>query len=219
MFFMNEQNQVDHLAKIKEGIPSDISDMDSSQLKTVLHSLPSSFPEFSASGISGLNLDGKVLSQIELHGTPGKEVSLVGADLTGTSLIKVDWENANLSNAVLNRVIITSNSKLDGVKFSHASLVLANFSDSSFVGANFMSADLTDAYIHDCDMRNTVFGSATLEGDEFVMQNVDLRGANLNSAKLNPSVFLNIVYDQFTVWPQGFDPKNSFAYTCIYKPS
>lgn len=136
------------------------------------------------------------------------EARIVGCNFTG----------ANFSESNLEGLSVDKATKLDEANFSNANLRNSSLS-GSFRDSNFSSTDIQNSFISSCDMRGSRFFKAKMSGDDFVMQNVDLRGANLSTADLRPSVFEDVIYDQFTVWPQGFNPRDTSSYTCIYRQS
>ena len=108
---------------------------------------------------------------------------LRGAELSGAYLSGVDLFAANLVAA-----------DLRGADLGGANLSTADLSGADLSGANLFGADLSDAELGGADL-----SGANLRGAE--MGGADLKGANLREADLN-----EVRYDDYTVWPEGFDP-------------
>jgi uncharacterized protein YjbI with pentapeptide repeats len=142
--------------------------------------------------------------------------SLVGADLHGlqlggADLRGADLQYANFSPAVSNEhfedLILAGLLWIDhGASLSDANLYGASLQGASLVYVNLKNADLTNA---------------NLEGANVAAS--DLTGANLTGANLASTHFqgrvhykdewaigndlTDVVYDEHTRWPEGFDPK------------
>ncbi|MBI3217859.1 MAG: pentapeptide repeat-containing protein [Mycobacterium sp.] len=82
--------------------------------------------------------------------------------------------------------------------------------DSSFInadlvdGMNFNFAKLNRAWFLGVNLRNTQFEWASLRGAHF--GRADVRGANFRFASLQDAEFENAIYDDKTIWPEGFEP-------------
>lgn len=94
---------------------------------------------------------------------------------------------------------------LPGSNMEGASLRLTNFTASNLMGANFKKADLTGAVLYNALLDNADFTSSKLYG-------ADLRWARLTGAKLDDADLTNAIYDNTTIWPQGFDPQKAGAF-------
>jgi uncharacterized protein YjbI with pentapeptide repeats len=84
--------------------------------------------------------------------------------------------------------------ELRGAYLSGADLVGARLAGADLRGADLGGADLTDA-----DLRGADLSRANLAG-------ADLSGANLQGAELEAAVF-----NEHTVWPEGFDAQAAGA--------
>lgn len=75
----------------------------------------------------------------------------------------------------------------------------AVFRDWDFVEADLAGCDLSGA-----DLSRTSLAAADLRGAN--LRDTKLRGANLTGALLQNAQLEGAEYDEFTVWPAGFDP-------------
>ncbi len=86
---------------------------------------------------------------------------LESADLSGTSMAKVDFSGACLSNSVAVDAIY------DEANFEGAKLSNVDFSGARLRGANFRNADLSGADFECADLTGADFTGATLDGSRF----------------------------------------------------
>jgi hypothetical protein len=110
--------------------------------------------------------------------------SLQGAKLLGANLGKADLGKANLGGAILY-----------AANLSGAILLATNLS-----GADLGKADLGGAILFETDLSGANLRETKLLG-------TDLRGVNLRGADL-----LKAIYDDGTIWPEGFDPNGAGAW-------
>ena len=108
---------------------------------------------------------------------------LRGVDLCGAFLSGADLFAADLAAA-----------DLRGADLGEAHLGSADLSGADLSRANLLGADLSWA-----DLKG-----ATLRGAD--LKRADLRGARLRGADL-----ADAVYDDYTLWPEGFDPEAAGA--------
>jgi uncharacterized protein YjbI with pentapeptide repeats len=99
-----------------------------------------------------------------------------------------DFTRAYLRGAEL------SGAMLGGVDLFAANLVSANLRGADLGSANLSAADLTTADLSGANLTGADLSEADLSG-------ADLRGANLKDADLSGAL-----YDDYTLWPEGFDP-------------
>jgi hypothetical protein len=112
-------------------------------------------------------------------GTPARpQAGLAGARLSGAGLRLADLQGQSLVGCVLTGVDLT----------------MANLSFADLRGADLANADLT---------RSTLAG-ATLAGTN--LQGANLKGACLQNADLREAELTGASFDQFTTWPDRFDP-------------
>jgi uncharacterized protein YjbI with pentapeptide repeats len=128
---------------------------------------------------SGPNLAGQHLTNesISSHQEGGLRcANLTGADLSGLSLIQVDFTGAVLKNADLQHADLTQATlnlaDLSGANLTDATLGQVEARQAKFVGANlsgvdFGQADLTDADLSKANLSGTDFTQATLDHTTF----------------------------------------------------
>jgi len=100
---------------------------------------------------------------------------------------KVKWREAILLNVV----------------FNHTNLSAADFERTSFCGEELGScemrnANLSAANLRGCDLRCVNLTGANLRG-------ADLSGADLFGVTLTSTILTDVIWDQETRWPDGFD--------------
>lgn len=130
----------------------------------------------------GLNFEGAVLREKDLHGANLSRCVLSGADLSGADLSRAQLRHSDLTfargrNANLSESDLGS-SDLAGGDFAGAIFARANLRDANLIGTNLTRADFRDALLADADLRG-----AELEGASFA-------GADLVGAKLPTGVGL-----------------------------
>lgn len=94
-----------------------------------------------------------------------------------------------------------------------ASVIIARIEGLTLKGAELSGWSLADAYLRGFDLsqarlRNTCFRRADLA-------KTNLCGADLTGADLTGAVMDGVVYDERTVWPEGYDPTRAGA-CCTY---
>ena len=122
--------------------------------------------------------------------------------------------------------------KLNGADLSYANLRDADLMVSSCEEASFYYADLSNACLmlaslQGVDLRHADLHSANLVNAD--LQRADLRWSNLRGADLSSihdygddsaevrfkgTLFLRATYDDTTIWPTGFDPREAGA-VCV----
>jgi uncharacterized protein YjbI with pentapeptide repeats len=108
---------------------------------------------------------------------------LRGAELSGATLGGADLFGADLAAA-----------DLRGADLGGAHLVSADLSGADLSGTNLFGADLSWAELQGADLRGA-----------------DLRRADLTGAGLQGADLTEAVYDEYTRWPEGYDPRLSGA--------
>jgi hypothetical protein len=124
----------------------------------------------------------------------GRDLSTV--DFTGQSILKFQGAGVNFTNATLTR---------------------GSFIEADLKGANFSGAEMTKFCARNADLTGATLVGVVLKGGRLVgakFVNADLSGANLTGADLSGvdltganltgTVFADLVFDQHTVWPEGF---------------
>lgn len=95
---------------------------------------------------------------------PGTRPDLVGADLAGLRLKRMDFRGANFNDVDLSRA------NLSEVNLERATLVRANLQDADLRGANLWRVNLSDA-----NLQNAILVGARIS--EAVLHGADVRGA------------------------------------------
>jgi uncharacterized protein YjbI with pentapeptide repeats len=126
---------------------------------------------------SGPNLAGKHLTSASISAQQNMRcANLTGADLSGLSLIQVDFTGAELKNANLQHTDLTqatlTSADLSGANLTDAEMVQAQAQNANFVGANLSGvdlsqADLTGANLSKTNLSGTSFTQATLAHTTF----------------------------------------------------
>ena len=98
---------------------------------------------------------------------------------------------------------------LRGVELRGALLGGADLFDADLAAADLRNADLGGANLCSADLRGADLGGANLLGAD--LSDANLRGADLSGATLMDADLSGALYDSFTRWPDGFDPKAAGA--------
>lgn len=110
-------------------------------------------------------------------------------DFPGEDLSKMDLKASWLMNSDM----------------SKADISFSNFSASNLIGVNFSGAKARGAIFYDALLDN-----ANLDGADF--EGADFRHATLKGIKLEGANLKNALYDEKTVWSEGFDPIKAGMY-------
>jgi uncharacterized protein YjbI with pentapeptide repeats len=103
------------------------------------------------------------------------------------------WDEANWVAAWL------PGSDMSKGSFVHATLKAANLTGAKLAQADLSGADLRDALLDNADLTGASLAKA------------DLRLTSLKSAALAGADLTGALYDEKTVWPDGFDPVKAGA--------
>ncbi len=105
------------------------------------------FVHFSDNDLSGANLSGMDLTEVEFNGSDLREVAMVATDLTGVNLRGLNLAGADLQDATLSSASLfeadLSGANLSGAALDDANLVNADLSGADVTGATFDGALLT----------------------------------------------------------------------------
>ena len=143
-------------------------------------------------------------------------------------IVQSDFQSANLNQSLFSRGNIVG-SDFSDVDLSESAFIHGNIIDTVFVGADlvdvkfksdlfdvgFRRADLSFAYLVSENMTRVDFQNASLVHATIHttdLTTTDLRGANLKGATLHSTgafVDQTTVYDQWTTFPEGFDPESA----------
>lgn len=150
-------------------------------------------------------------------------IKMAGLDLRGIQLNRANLNNsnfshANLMDASLERVQLQNTqcfkTNFSGANLAHADFRNAALSRAMFIkingsGVNFSAANLIKAEFVKANLRQAIFLNAKLNGADF--RNADLRGTRFDKTDPTGAKWNNALYDEFTIWPENFDPKAAGA--------
>jgi pentapeptide repeat protein len=164
-----------------------------------------SYAQLLGANLSDIDLTGAQLSGANLQKADLRRAQLPSAELTSASLIKADLVDANLVYA-----------RLEGADLSKVIAPASNFSHTNMFGANFSGANLRIARFNDALLRSVSFRNADLWGACLAGANLsaadlcfaNLRGVNFSNSQLPYYKLRDAIYDDSTIFPEGFDPEN-----------
>jgi uncharacterized protein YjbI with pentapeptide repeats len=143
-----------------------------------------------------LDLRGADLSDSTLWTTNFADVNLDGAKLRHAGLVNACLVGAHLKDA-----------NLRGANLLGADLTRASLSYADLTEAGITRANLTEAQVYGADLTGADLSKSDLTGT--VLNGSNLTGAKLTGAKLENARMGDIIYDDQTVWPPGFEPPPS----------
>ena len=108
--------------------------------------------------------------------------------ITNTMFRDAIFVRTDFSYAVLKRMFLA------GVDFSEAILYRAEMSE----------AYLCNAILKGADLKQAILNGAVLDGG--TLRGADLRGADLRNASVSFTDFTNAIFNDFTLFPEGFNP-------------
>jgi hypothetical protein len=122
---------------------------------------------------SGPNFAGKHLTSGNISAQQNLQcANLTGADLSGLSLIQVDFTGAVLKNANLQHADLTQ-ATLDGADLSGANLTDATMIQVTAKGAKLVGANLSGVDLSQADLTNADLSKANLSGTSFTQATLD----------------------------------------------
>lgn len=98
---------------------------------------------------------------------------------------------------------------LRGAELRGARLGGVDLFEANLVGADLRGADLAEANLSNADLRRADLSGANLVGVD--LSDADLSGADLSGANLVGAVLQGAIYDDFTAWPDEFNPETAGA--------
>jgi uncharacterized protein YjbI with pentapeptide repeats len=129
--------------------------------------------------------------------------SFLSEPLAVTEVLQALQQNQSLAQTNLQGINL-SQMDLSGIDLSGANLIGANLSQANFQGANLQGVDLRRANLRDANL-----SGANLQ--ESYLFRANLQGCNLVDANLIEAKLKFARYDAHTLWPEGFNYKNSGA--------
>jgi uncharacterized protein YjbI with pentapeptide repeats len=161
----------------------------------------------------------EVLAAVAEH-RPLVGADLAGIDLSGAILIGADLRRSDLSMAILREAILSGadlrGANLTGANLTGAILTGAFLRGANLTGAILIRAFLTGAFLTGAFLTGAFLTEADLTGaflreadlTEADLTEADLTRANLAGARgLMPEQAGKAIYDESTVWPEGFKPE------------
>ena len=164
--------------------------------------------------LTGAILYGAILNGANLFGADLEGAKLRSARLYDTVLTDVNFgssaelDNIVLSGAYLNGAILSGASlmtadlvgaHLKGAKLDNANLRAANLTGAYLKGATLDRASLYKANLAEADLAGASLAGANLT-------DANLEGADLDEANLEGANLSGVKYDDYTTWPEGFEP-------------
>lgn len=125
-----------------------------------------------------------------------------GAVISFSHLSGVDLSYANLTGAIITGADLVS-ATLFGADLSFTDLVGTNLSFSNLSFANLTGAGLSFARLPFADLHGADLSFADMDDSD--LRNANLSGAKLSNVKLSRTALSGALYDEFTVFPTGFD--------------
>jgi uncharacterized protein YjbI with pentapeptide repeats len=144
--------------------------------------------------------------EASLHaGLKFDHVDFQGTDLTSWRASRLTFQSSNFDEALLFKAAFDAcdmsqstfrRARMESVSFKESKFVSCDFSGASFINARSIHGNFAKAIFHDVDFS----GARLVE--------IDLRGADLSSAKLDKSYF-SAKCDEETKWPDDFVPRKN----------
>ena len=134
--------------------------------------------EMKGARMFGSNFYKSELADVKLATANLQGCNFFSADLTGADLERAGLYGSNFTGAIL------KNASLQGAALREANLSRANLEGANLEDADLWGANLSRAYL----------------------SGANLKAANLECAFLENTILENIVWDELTVWPEGFTP-------------
>ncbi|MDJ0757698.1 MAG: pentapeptide repeat-containing protein [Ardenticatenaceae bacterium] len=150
-----------------------------------------SFTDLSRSDLSEVDLQGAQMQEADLSQAELHDSTLSWADLSGSRMVAANLAQASLIGSVLNRADCQE-ANLEGAILNGAKMVEINLYQANLRHADLNWANLTDANLAGADLHGAHLGWACLEG-------ANLAEANLDGA----------FYNEHTIWPADFSPREA----------
>lgn len=173
---------------------------------------PSAISHARAAGLDfrGHDLEGADFKHAELANADLRE-----ADLTNTDFADADLSGANLEGAVFDSTVLygtnLQNASLPGVQIAGINMAVADFTGADLRGARLscdecsLSSDARGVNFAGADLRRLESGRTLIHGA--VLDDADLRGANLTLAYGIPKSMRGALYDKNTRFPSSINPE------------
>lgn len=182
-------------------VPADDTPLD-------LHEAVLCYTDLSHTDLSRVDLQNADLHEANLTGVNLRQADLRESDLTETDLHDADLEQTQLHWATMpNSQLQNANlrgANLIGVELSHADLTSADCQQAILNGAILKQAILREADLSYTDLNWADLSNADLTATNLTA--ASLGWANLTGATLTDANLSDVRYNDYTQWPDGFDP-------------
>ena len=162
-----------------------------------------------------------------------KENPKIVPDLTGAVLTEANLNSADLHNAILNNIdlkeAVLDWANLEGASLRYAMLKEASFNGTKLEGADMTGANLKEVSLSGLNLQNTILKNADLKEADLSMtdfrnsdlsyanmgeadlrkadlRDANIKGTNISEAKLSGVNFEGAIADEYTQFPEGFNP-------------
>ena len=187
------------------------------------HSQLASKASFQANNLQGIGLSFSDLTAWDLSGQDLTDAvffsaTLTNVDFSGAAVVGASFGDTTAQGFTQPQLVSTASyqaKNLPGIGLSGNALNGWDFGEQNLAGAILKSTSLVNANLSLANLTNADVSGATLT-------NADLNGANLANANLSSSMLgssllsADTTYNQWTVFPAGFDPVAlSFVLTAV----
>ena len=125
----------------------------------------------------------------------------------------INLSRANLKGAFLIEINLQK-AFLIGAELQEAYLFMANLSEADLRSANLHNANLEEANLRGANLHNVNLGEAKLIAADLTGANItdtDLWAADFTGANLSRANLRGAIYNETTLWPEGFNPESAGA--------
>ena len=175
--------------------------------------------------LSSTNLEKANLAQADLSNSNLNNANLYKSNLSNSKLINATLISANLALANLKKAILT-NANLEDANLNNTDLSTADLSNSKFFAADLSSANLSNSILTNTSMQSALLEEANLEEAKLskaklqgaVLEKANLKGADLSQANLQAAKLKeadlsqanlqDALYDEYTIFPESFNPES-----------
>jgi len=148
-----------------------------------------------------------VVAQLQLEYDAPRPLDLGGADLRHGNFHKTKLQGASLGNANLSNADLRE-TDLRGASLANIRATSTQFKGANLSGASLIAADLEWAQLDAVNLQNANLFAASIYETTNLAQ-ADLRGTDFSYVDLKDIDLSEAIYDETTVWPDGFEPTAS----------
>lgn len=161
--------------------------------------------------VSGLELSGLMFGVVDFRNSNFNNVYFYNNQVYGCNFSNSNMNELRVRDSNINPNGEGGNYGGEPSLFVGVSMRGAEIIGSDLSGSDFESSDMRPTHqesrrntkIERSVLRNTSFKNANLENAQFV--DVDIRGADFGGANLHGATFNDVLYDEFTQFPEDFD--------------